>query len=303
MKTKISVLSLFLLLLPLVAQAQTKRALVIGLGEQLDPTWRKIHGDKDVTVVCNMLKRHGFSNRNILTLVNRQATKSGIMSGFKRLRQQSKPGDIVYIHFSGHGQQMTDVNGDERGRRSEGDNDRLDESWVPYDAFFAYGPQDRGEKHLSDDELSRELTALRQQVGNRGKILVVVDACHSGGGTRHLATEVADSTDAGGIRGCWENFKIPHRGAKRSGARPEEAWITLSACKSYQSNEEMQGSKIGRLTHNLCTIINEGKRLDNGKLLATLTEYYNRKPGYRVCSQTPTMTGATTWFNICSIFF
>ena len=49
--------------------------------------------------------------------------------------------------------------------------------------------------------------------------------------------------------------------------------------------------------------IDEGKRLDNGKLLATLTEYYNRKPGYRVCSQTPTMTGATTWFNICSIFF
>ena len=58
MKTKISVLSLFLLLLPLFAQAQTKRALVIGLGEQLDPTWRKIHGDKDVTVVCNMLKEN-----------------------------------------------------------------------------------------------------------------------------------------------------------------------------------------------------------------------------------------------------
>ena len=66
--------------------------------------------------------------------------------------------------------------------------------------------------------------------------------------------------------------------------------------------DEIRKAKCGN-GFDLCTIINEGKRLDNGKLLATLTEYYNRKPGYRVCSQTPTMTGATTWFNICSIFF
>lgn len=36
-------------------QAQTRRALVIGLGEQEDKSWAKINGDKDVPYVKEML--------------------------------------------------------------------------------------------------------------------------------------------------------------------------------------------------------------------------------------------------------
>ena len=49
-----------LLLLSLSVSAQTKRALVIGLGEQQDKVWNKINGDKDVPLVLGMLKRAGF---------------------------------------------------------------------------------------------------------------------------------------------------------------------------------------------------------------------------------------------------
>ena len=59
----------FLLLLSLSANAQTKRALVIGLGEQQDRAWNKINGDKDVAFVEGMLKRAGF--KRVTTLVNR----------------------------------------------------------------------------------------------------------------------------------------------------------------------------------------------------------------------------------------
>ena len=45
----------FLLLLSLSTNAQTKRALVIGLGEQQDKAWNKINGDKDVAFVEGML--------------------------------------------------------------------------------------------------------------------------------------------------------------------------------------------------------------------------------------------------------
>ena len=45
----------FLLLLSLSANAQTKRALIIGLGEQQDKAWNKINGDKDVALVQGML--------------------------------------------------------------------------------------------------------------------------------------------------------------------------------------------------------------------------------------------------------
>ena len=113
-----------LLLLSLSVTAQTKRALVIGLGEQQDKAWNKINGDKDVPLVQTMLKSAGF--KSVTTLVNRQATKTGIIGAFRKMAASCKQGDVVYIHYSGHGQQITDVHNDEK--------DGLDECWIPYDA-------------------------------------------------------------------------------------------------------------------------------------------------------------------------
>ena len=121
---KIILILFYLQLLSLSVSAQTKRALVIGLGEQQDKAWNKINGDKDVPFVQAMLKNAGF--KSVTTLVNRQATKVGIVRAFKRITASCKQGDVVYIHYSGHGQQMTDVHNDEK--------DGLDECWIPYDA-------------------------------------------------------------------------------------------------------------------------------------------------------------------------
>lgn len=61
--------------------------------------------------------------------------------------------------------------------------DGLDECWIPYDAYKKACARDRGERHLSDDEVNYYLGRLRDKVGERGKILVVIDACHSGDAT------------------------------------------------------------------------------------------------------------------------
>ena len=66
----------------IAVHAQTRRALVIGLGKQEDPAWQKINGDKDVPLVTEMLGRAGFNNRHIRTLVNEQATKAAIVHAF-----------------------------------------------------------------------------------------------------------------------------------------------------------------------------------------------------------------------------
>ena len=55
MKIRIIIYFLLLLSLPVQLHAQTKRALVIGLGEQQDRAWKKINGDKDVPFVQAML--------------------------------------------------------------------------------------------------------------------------------------------------------------------------------------------------------------------------------------------------------
>ena len=66
---RIRIITYIFLLLSLSVSAQTKRALVIGLGEQQDKAWNKINGDKDVPFVQAMLKNAGF--KSVTTLVNR----------------------------------------------------------------------------------------------------------------------------------------------------------------------------------------------------------------------------------------
>lgn len=184
------VFTLFILSVHCVAQ--TKRALVIGIGEQEDKSWSKINGDKDVPYVQQILMTAGY--KNVTTLINKQATKTGIVAAFKKLTTKCSSGDIVYIHFSGHGQQVTDVNGDEK--------DGWDEAWIPYDAYLCYNEKkDKGEKHLIDDELNTLLTAIRNKIGDGGKLLVVVDACHSGDSSRGQDDEI--------VRGVKEEFVIP----------------------------------------------------------------------------------------------
>ena len=202
MKTKI--ITYILLLLSLSITAQTKRALVIGLGEQQDKAWNKINGDKDVPFVQAMLKNAGF--KSVTILENQQATKVGIVGAFKRMTASCKQGDVVYIHYSGHGQQMTDVHNDEK--------DGLDECWIPYDACRKASATYHGEKHLTDDELNVYLNAIRNKIGAKGKLLVVIDACHSGDGTRGDEDEVVRGVedtlvvDSLNARGLYETFEM-----------------------------------------------------------------------------------------------
>ena len=56
------IVTLLLLTVSPSIQAQTRRALVIGIGQQEDIAWGKINGDKDVPFVQGMLKSAGFKS-------------------------------------------------------------------------------------------------------------------------------------------------------------------------------------------------------------------------------------------------
>lgn len=246
-------------------QVPTKRALVIGIGEQEDPSWAKINGDKDVPYVIEMLSNAGYTD--IRTLVNRKATKVNVVNVFRSLAGRCGEGDVVYIHFSGHGQQVTDVSGDEE--------DGLDESWIPYDAYLKYGEKDRGEKHLVDDEINVLLNAIRRKVGVAGKILVVVDACHSATSTRGRGDDVA-------MRGVRDTFEIP-KTSKEKTTKTSGQWLTLSACKDYQTNQEMKSPKVGKLTYALYSVAQEGEVTEK-----TVRSFVMKHRGSRL--QTPVLT-------------
>lgn len=267
-------LILTILLLSLSVPAQTKRALVIGLGKQQDPAWNKINGDRDVALLVPVLKSAGY--RHIVALTNARATKAAVVRSFKKLTDEARKGDIVYIHFSGHGQRMTDVNSDE--------NDGWDESWIPYDAYRRYGPNDRGEKHLSDDEIAVLLTRLRNKVGKNGDIVVVVDACHSGDSTRDLA-----DSDSVCVRGVFDNFVISKPRA-RKGAHLPEQWLTLSACKNYQVNFE-HPKGYGKLTYAIYSKWKEFGSMSNRQVESAINRFMQQRSLRGRYPQSPVMSG------------
>lgn len=219
-----------------------RRALVFGLGEQMDVSWGKINGDKDVAYVVEML--HGVGFTDIVTLVNSQATKAAMVAAFEELAGRCHKGDIVYIHYSGHGQLMTDINGDEQFKWS-GNHAQWDEAWIPYDAYMQYGANDKGEKHLCDDEVATLLLGIRRKIGNSGELMVVVDACHSGDAT---CGEMPPQ------RGIDVKFNIPRKANEPVDEPADEQWLTVSACKPFQVNVEMGTPKVGKLTYALYTL-------------------------------------------------
>lgn len=282
-------------MLSLSVTAQTKRALVIGLGEQQDKAWNKINGDKDVPLVQGMLKNAGF--KSVTTLVNRQATKTGIIGAFRKMAASCKQGDVVYIHYSGHGQQITDVHNDER--------DGLDECWIPYDACRKASATYHGEKHLTDDELNVYLNAIRNKIGAKGKLLVVIDACHSGDGTRGEDDEivrgvedtlVVDSQNARGLYETFEAIKSFFMGDNskeniiNTKAKPlAERWITISACRSDQVNFEMKKPAVGKLTYALWTEQKKSEKVSNEEFIRRIRKFVNCNTTSRL--QQPEMTG------------
>lgn len=265
-----------MLFLSVTSLAQTRRALVIGVGQQKDKSWAKINGDKDVQYVKQMLGNAGYTD--VRTLVNEQATKSAIVSAFKNLAVRCKTDDIVYVQFSGHGQLVTDDNGDEQ--------DGWDEAWIPYDACLKYGKKDKGEKHLIDDEINVLLTGIRNKIGDSGKLLVVVDACHSGDSSRGDEDEV--------IRGVKDEFVIPIKKKGKTVKAPER-WITLSACKDFQLNQEMKAPKVGKLTYAIYMAVQKGQ-VDMKEIETLMSANRGRLP------QTPVLTGETKKYNISDFF-
>lgn len=237
---KLFVLTLATMLL-CVPVAATRRALVIGIGAYpAGSGWKAINGDKDVPVVTSMLLKNGFSANNITTLKNEQATYARIYQEIQNLAKVAQPKDFIYIHFSGHGQQITDVHGDEE--------DGLDEAWIPYDAGFAYQKgKYEGQNHLLDDQLCMWLNQIRDKVGDDGKIIVVADACHSGGSTRAINDEEEEEWVA---RGTQDAFIIPNPTTVNLPFSAQMVrWVLISACKSYQTNFEYKGT--GSLTYAL----------------------------------------------------
>jgi hypothetical protein len=64
-----------------------------------------------------LIKEHNFNESEMLILMDdgkhHQPTKRNIEDAFSRITQYSKAGDVVFVHYSGHGGKVVDTSGDE----------------------------------------------------------------------------------------------------------------------------------------------------------------------------------------------
>lgn len=220
------------------AQAETKRALLIGISDygnaMEDPNkWANISGANDVALLSPLFNEQGFK---VTSLVDAQATHTGITAALKKLAKDSKKSDVVYIHFSMHGQPFEDLNGDEK--------DGWDEALIPVDAQMTYaeGVYD-GKNHLLDDELEVYFNDIRSKIGSEGQLYVILDACHSG---------TASRGDDDHVRGTREGFTrsgksyTPDRTQETNDyfavatAEGQSPVTFVEACRSYQVNKEVR---------------------------------------------------------------
>jgi hypothetical protein len=158
----------------LPAKAPGKRALLVGISKYTTSkkrvsNWSNLNTDADVNHLRQMLiTKFGFERSNIKVLrLEAETTKTAIIDAFRQhLIEKTSPGDIVYFHFSGHGQQVPDDNNDEI--------DGYDETIVPSD----YISTTDGGNNIRDDELIKLLEKLSEK--RPANVTITFDSCYSG---------------------------------------------------------------------------------------------------------------------------
>lgn len=172
-------LSIVLLLTISIVKADY-HAFIIAIGDYPDGNgWSDISSQNDVGHIVAALEIVGFQSENIVIIKDQQATRNGILKAFDQFMKKIGPGDQVYVHYSGHGQQIMDDANEEI--------DQLDEAIVPYDSplYYETGVYE-GKNLIRDDELQKISNRIRKKIGKSGQLVWVLDSCHSGTGLRGI---------------------------------------------------------------------------------------------------------------------
>ena len=179
-------------------------------------------------------------------LTDGRATRKAIIKRLEWLVKDAKAGDRLLFHFSGHGSQIRDRDGDEL-------RDQLDEILCPHD-------MDWDGAYIVDDDLKAIFSALPKGV----HLEVLLDSCHSGTGTREaaaLSMLPPERTIAARFlqppmdilcRTLDEEADLPVRRILKS-ANPLNH-VLFSGCKSNQTSADafINGTYNGAFTYYFC---------------------------------------------------
>jgi metacaspase-1 len=144
-----------------------KKALLIGVNRYKIPGADLRGCVNDVkNLQAALVDLYGFAKNNIKVLTDSRATQRNIVAAVRALVSGAGKGDVILVHFSGHGSNVPDNDGDEADQR--------DEILCPTDLDW--------KSPLRDDWLRKTFDRLKRGVS----LTVITDCCHSGTITRVL---------------------------------------------------------------------------------------------------------------------
>lgn len=203
--------------------APRKRALLIGISKYSRPKirnrWPDLNTGAEIDLLRGVLReKFSFQNDDIVSLKDDEATGDAIIGAFEDLISKTAPGDVAFIHFSGHGDTIDDDNGDEV--------DGLDEVLVPFD----YGSRRSNPNVIRDDRIDSLLRRLSQK--KPASVMVSIDTCYAGSVTRDAS--IVRGGASGGLRS--EN-ESPSGFIERS-TQPPANFVYFTAARANQKAGE-----------------------------------------------------------------
>ncbi|KAH7446988.1 hypothetical protein KP509_01G085300 [Ceratopteris richardii] len=195
----------------------TKKAVLVGCN--YPGTKAELRGCiNDVNrIEKTLIERFGFAKSDIQVLIDTdsgyvQPTGANIRSALDKMVTESKPGDVLFFHYSGHGVRLP-------AEMGHYDDTGYDECIVPCDMNL-----------ITDDDL-RELV---DRVPKGVQFTLISDSCHSGGLVNNAKEQIGESTRLGGsVVGAAVAVKSP---AKKPPGKKRELGLT-EGLKSFVSEK------------------------------------------------------------------
>lgn len=221
-----------------------KVALIIAISDYTERGWRPINSTNDIPLIKTALKAHCFKEENIKVVPEKDSTRSGIQSAIDNtLLPMISKGDIVYFHFSGHGQRIKDDNCDE--------SDGFDETLVPRDAPMRAPASYNGDKHIRDDEVEQIIDRVRAAAGPDGDVVFAFDSCYSGTVARGFAPARGTEETIGEKQACESRLDKTKTVLRLSDDESLAPFVVFSASPYNQLARETEispGKSVGSLS-------------------------------------------------------
>ena len=176
-------------------------------------------------------------------LTNENATRQAIINSFEQHLYNANSDDVVFFYYSGHGAQEKAI---EEFWHLE--PDRLNETLVCYDS------RTEDNRDLADKELAYLISEVARK---NPHVVMILDCCHSGSGTRDLSPEITvrrapvDSRErplssyifAQDKTALDELFTSSRNLEKKTTGvvLPKGRHVMLSACRDFELAKEHQG--------------------------------------------------------------